>query len=73
MQSVEPVARVGRDQRLGFLQRTQSGMCAARRLAKYLRDMKKHGGAFMEIMYWSLLRSGLELATANGDKTVVEK
>ena len=46
---------------MGFLQRTQSGMCAARQLAKYLGDMEKHGGAFMEITYWSLLRSSLEL------------
>jgi hypothetical protein len=33
------VARVGRDRRLGFLQRTQSGTCAAQWLAKYLRDI----------------------------------
>ena len=55
------MARVGRDQRLGILQRTQSGMCAAQRLVKYLGDMEKHGGAFMEITYWRPLRSSLEL------------
>ena len=42
-------------------------MCATQRLAKYLGDMEKRGGAFMEITYWSLLSSSLELATANGD------
>ena len=58
---MELVARVGRDRRLCFLQRIQSGTCAARWLAKYLGDMEKHGGAFMEITYWRPLRSSLEL------------
>ena len=30
----------------------------------HIGDMEKHGGAFMEILCWSLLRSNLELATA---------
>ena len=57
MQSVEPIARVGRDRRLGLLHRAQNITCAARLLAKYLGDMEKHGEAFMEITYWSLLSS----------------
>ena len=36
-------------------------MCAARRLVKHFGDMEKHGGVFMAISYWSLLRSSLEL------------
>ena len=53
-QSAEPVVRVGRDQRLGLLHRAQNRTCAARWLVKYLGDMEKCDGAFMEITYWSL-------------------
>ena len=45
-------------------------------MAKYLGDMEKHGGMFMEITYncWGLLRSSIELGdrkwrlNCNGEK-----
>ena len=48
MQSVEPVARVGRDRRLGLLHREQNITCAARWSAKHFRDMEKRGRQFGE-------------------------
>ena len=49
---MEPVARVGRDQRLGLLHRAQNRACVARWLAKYFEDTEKCGGVFMAITYW---------------------
>ena len=45
---MKPVARVGRDRRLGLLHRAQNKTCAARRLAKYLGDLEKCGRQFGE-------------------------
>ena len=76
-QSAEPVARIGRDQRLGLLHRAQNKTCSARRLAKHFEDMEKRGGVFMVITYWSTLRSSLELGdrkwrlNRNGDQNFI--
>ena len=48
MQSAEPVARVGRDRRLGLHHRKQSGTYAARRSVKYLGDLEKNDWRFGE-------------------------
>ena len=67
-QSAEPMARVGRDRRLGLLHREKSGTCAARWLAKYLGDMEKCGRAFMAITYWRLNHNGEIMETNYGKK-----